>query len=118
MLANNISDLNADPDGDGRVNLLEYALGSVPTSADSAPMLESSLSLVEGRPHVVITLQRSARPNDVVYSLEQSTKFVEWAAAAELFQVIEDSESELKWRTLQPSTASSEAFFRLRVELK
>ena len=118
MVTNGISDLNADPDGDGRANLLEYALGSLPTSADSVPILRSALSLVQGQPHVVITLQRSVRPRDVTYSLEQSLDFADWASAGELFQVIDDRESELKWRTLQPITAASEAFFRLRVDLK
>ncbi len=118
MTNNGITDLNADPDFDGRANLLEYALGSNPQSRDGNPILRSSLVLVQGVPHVVITVQRSVRREDVTYSLERSQNFTDWTLAGDRFQVIADSESDLRWQTLQPSTADSEGFFRLRVELK
>jgi hypothetical protein len=40
----------ADPDGDGFVNLIEYALGSIPSSPSSLPYMDLDVVEVEGEP--------------------------------------------------------------------
>jgi hypothetical protein len=61
----------ADPDSDGFNNLLEYALGTSPTSATSFPLISSDLVLTEAESseHLEITFQRIADPL-LVYVVE------------------------------------------------
>lgn len=56
----------ADPDGDGWINLLEYALGTSPKSRASAPSLIPSISYYGT---LSLTFQRQAAP-DLVYAME------------------------------------------------
>ena len=62
----------ADPDGDGRPNLVEYALGADPGVATAAP----TVAMVEGRPALAFTRMRPA--SDVVYEVEASGDLVGW----------------------------------------
>ena len=62
----------ADPDGDGASNLLEYALGTSPTSAASTPSLASKLVTfadAQSTQHLEITFQRIADPQ-LIYRVE------------------------------------------------
>lgn len=59
-------DLHADPEGDGSVNLLEYALGSSPRQAASVPQLAAGRT-ADGR--LTLTFFRQPAP-DVIYSVE------------------------------------------------
>lgn len=59
---------SADPDGDGYINLLEYALGSSPVHAISGPQLTASRTL-DGR--LAITFVRQAVP-ELTYAVEFS----------------------------------------------
>lgn len=54
----------ADPDADGRNNLLEYALGSAPAAANAGPPAELELVSVEGdpSPHLTLAFNRVADP--------------------------------------------------------
>lgn len=66
----------ADPDGDGRVNLLEYALGSDPRIVDALAVNEPTVSLVNGM--VAITYARVLAAADVIYRVEISSDLVTW----------------------------------------
>ncbi len=69
---------DADPDLDGRSNLLEYALGSLPNAADpSAPMVEGSAIDGAGT-HATLTFNRIADPA-LVYTVEASDDLITWA---------------------------------------
>ena len=63
---------SADHDGDGLVNLLEYALGSAPDVATAAPY---QLQVSEGVLQLVF--ERIADPN-LIYAVEASPDLVEW----------------------------------------
>jgi hypothetical protein len=54
----------ADPDGDGQTNLLEYALGTTPTSAASVTRLSPGTTRLEGssHPHLELAFSRVADP--------------------------------------------------------
>ncbi len=58
----------ADPDGDGLGNLLEYAFQTLPTTANASPI---QLSQASGR--LVITFPRDPLHTDLTYSVEVST---------------------------------------------
>jgi hypothetical protein len=66
----------ADPDGDGGTNLMEYALGTLPTS--SAPVANTQTQVVSNR----LTLTFSRVRSDVTYFVEGSSDFTTWAIIA------------------------------------
>lgn len=65
----------ADPDGDGRSNLLEYALGSSPVAADAA------LPVVTAGGELTLTYPLDPTKTDLAYLPEVSTDTVAWTAA-------------------------------------
>jgi len=67
----------ADPDGDGIVNLLEYALASDPTVASPGNSL--SAAVVGG--HCQVSFNRNASATDLVYVLEASPDLAAWTTA-------------------------------------
>ena len=62
----------ADHDGDGFVNLLEYALGSAPDIATAAPY-----QLLVSEDVLQLVFERVADP-DLVYAVEASSDLIEW----------------------------------------
>ncbi|MFT3829922.1 MAG: immunoglobulin domain-containing protein [Opitutaceae bacterium] len=68
----------ADPDHDGRCNLLEYALGSMPTTADSGNPAEVG-SVTDGTgTHLMLTFNRIADPT-LTYTVQASDDLVSWS---------------------------------------
>jgi hypothetical protein len=65
---------DADPDGDGRSNLLEFAVDTDPRSADTASVLETSL--LSGR--VALSFFRRDEAAALVYQIEKSTDLLRW----------------------------------------
>ena len=70
---------DADPDIDGRCNLLEYALGSVPTTADSGNAAEGGSATDEAGTHLTLTFNRIADLS-LTYAVEASDDLVAWAS--------------------------------------
>lgn len=64
----------ADPDGDGAVNLLEWALGSGPTNGDSAAKLSPG---TDGLGNLTITFPRIADPS-LLYEVLGSSDLTSW----------------------------------------
>ncbi len=75
-LTGNDAAANADPDGDGTPNLLEYALGSTPNSPASRPSLESQISDSK----LQMTFDRIADPA-LIYEVWASNDLVDWGSA-------------------------------------
>ena len=96
----------ADPDQDGIVNLMEYALGGDPVSALSAPRPESQVSASK----LQISFLR-ARP-ELIYTVQGSSDLIAWTdipytqAAAGTTQVVADTVN---------LTANTRRFLRLRI---
>jgi hypothetical protein len=63
-----------DPDGDGSLNLLEYALGTDPNSA--GPRNSLSATVVGG--HFKVSFNRNASATDLTYVLETSADLSTW----------------------------------------
>jgi hypothetical protein len=90
----------SDPDNDGRLNLLEYAVGSDP----QVPESRGDLSLAFNRPGwVAFTVNLSQRRPDVRYMVESSSDLKTWSYEFEL--------------PVQDARLNDTArFYRLRVE--
>ncbi|MES2705698.1 MAG: hypothetical protein V4726_03755 [Verrucomicrobiota bacterium] len=73
-----VSGDNADPDGDGIVNLMEYALGLIPVRADAPPLF-----LAPDAP-LTVSLTRSSLVTDCVLILESTSDLAaaDWTPVA------------------------------------
>jgi hypothetical protein len=71
---------DADPDGDGANNLLEYAFGSIPTSGSSVFLPETGTS---GN-FLTITVPRNSNATDISYLVQGSTNLDAWATVSTL----------------------------------
>ena len=67
----------ADPDGDGSLNLLEYALGSDPMLAGG----NNSLAVAISGGHLHVSFNRNNSATDLTYLVETSTDLATWSAA-------------------------------------
>lgn len=95
----------ADPDADGRSNLLEYALGTTPRSADTAA------TLVVRAPAGFLALDYPVPAADLTYTPETSTDLVTWVTTG-----ITDASAGPGLRTATvPQPTTGRAFLRLRV---
>ena len=69
----------ADPDADGGPNLLEYAFGTLPTTASSRPSVQHSISIDSPR-RSVLTFNRTR--SDVTYEVLASSDLSTWTVIA------------------------------------
>ncbi|MBS0659113.1 MAG: DUF4082 domain-containing protein [Verrucomicrobia bacterium] len=95
----------ADPDGDGRANLLEYALGGQPLLADAA--VGAPLAGRDHGGHATLTFPR-VRP-DVSYVVEASSDLLNWTVLATNPGTVGQSV------TVTDPTTPPRRFLRLRV---
>lgn len=110
-----VSGPDADPDGDGFSNLLEYALGAEPLTADA-----SSRPPVVGVDSDLITLSyfAPAGRGDLTYLVEWSVDLSTWqtgaAYVAELSRVAIDGGETVVMRATTPLASEPRQFLRLR----
>ena len=95
---------NADPDGDGDLNWVEYALQQDPRTPDSrAP----GIANVDGK---TIFSHGFAVADDVTYQIEQSSDLIAWEVVNGSSQVVNGS---IRESTI--ANADSAAYLRLRL---
>lgn len=83
--AGNAAD-NADPDGDGIKNLMEFALGANPTtlSTDVLPTAVSEVKLADSESYFTFSYRRRIVPGALTYVLQSSTDLITWTAISGL----------------------------------
>lgn len=108
-----VSGLDADPDGDGHVNLLEYALGLDPKSPSQTNLPEMSATSVDW----VYTYLRPEDRADLVYEVEVSSDLVNWSTIGVTHERLSSVNGMETWRAHYPLTSATVVFFRLKVSL-
>ena len=73
-----VSGPNADPDGDGIPNLLEYALGLDPKTANVGGLPQPQIVTVNGQDYLSMTVAKPQTASDVTYSAEVSGDLLSW----------------------------------------
>jgi hypothetical protein len=124
--ADGVTGRTDDPDGDGLVNLLEYALARDPQQPDRGVVLELSAPAEAGAGHS-LTYRERANMEDTVVFPQRSTDLITWipatAAEVETYFNFETGESDPEgvWEKVtavdrEASDLSQRRFYRLRVE--
>lgn len=108
----------ADPDGDGLANLLEYAQGTDPRTPSPSTPLAIFASAESSDPRLAIRFRRLLLAHEVEYALEISHDLKAWApvdgAVGEESSLNPDGTLTATVR-LTPTEAPAGRFFRLRV---
>jgi parallel beta-helix repeat protein len=109
---------NADPNGNGVSNLLEYALGLDPlsTTPPTLPVVGWDTTTPDG-PWLTFTYRRNKSAMDLTYVVQTSTDLVTWTSILpNTTSVIStDASSDLLRIAIQTSPAESKRFLRLSV---
>ncbi len=109
-----ISGPSADPDGDGLANLLEYALGLAPKTANASGLPEVAASAGEW----TYTYTRPSDRADITYAVERSTDLTSWTTADVTHELVstDAATGTQTWRARVPLATGANGFFRLKVE--
>jgi hypothetical protein len=117
---------DADPDGDGIPNAMEYALDLSPLRADNAGLPQGLLTVgpVLSADYHGIKFRRRAGTSDLTYFVQTSTNLTNWVGSIAAPQTVEiqaspltDGMEEVTARTTYTITGYSNHFIRLRVAL-
>lgn len=102
----------ADPDGDGRANLAEFALGTDPANADAALGLAGSVADLNGARRLSLVVQKSPAATGLTYSAEVSSDLVTWTGDV---TVVEDSAATFHARDNAALASVPRRFIRLKM---
>lgn len=107
-------DAEDDPDGDGHLNLAEYALGTTATDSGSLPSLTRSGTGT----YFQVSYARAGIKPDIDYTAERATNLLsnDWNAASAV--VLEDSAANLTVRSAHTMASQTNEFMRLNIGLK
>lgn len=119
----------ADQDGDGSTDVLEYGFGSDPLDPGSRVILAARLRgfLVEGEfaDYLTLSVTRNLEAGDLVFVPEISTDLATWSSAPEDVVLVEsvnlgNGRELLTWRSTIPYdlSAKDECFIRVRLRGK
>ncbi len=114
-----ISGPSADPDGDGILNLMEFALGGNPTQPDRGILPAEGRESVDGEDYLTLTFSRPADVTGVDYSVDTAgDPGAVWNLGAAIRvgdPVEEDGLITETWRDTEPIGEERRRFLRLRV---
>ena len=111
----------ADPDGDGRDNLMEYALGLNPTnSADIGQGVTSAIMKFENQSYLVLTFNRRTNDASLTYVAQVSGNRQYWSSGPGFAELVDRQPLSAGWerltyRDLVPIWTNAPRFMRLQV---
>jgi surface-anchored protein len=117
----NIIAAAADPDADSGVNAVEYALGTNPKVITTNGWPTASLVTTNGQTFGALTYTHVKAATDCMYEVvaASSVTATNWQALTDVFSVEDQGTTEqVTMRDSQPSNASAQRFYRLRVRLR
>jgi hypothetical protein len=117
---NFVSGPNADPDGDGLINFVEYALGLDPRHASQAPQVIPALEVDSAGSHLTLQLRVLPGASDALFSWEISQDLQNWSAAGETVQILAqqglpDGRADWKYIYNPTNNVQDHCFLRARV---
>jgi hypothetical protein len=114
--AGTIGAAEADADGDGSPNFLEYALGGDPLVPSSARLPQATLVSSDGDEHLALRYWRPASIEGIDYLVEASSDLVNWypAEAEPHSEALEGSLLRMEFRLPTPFYSQPNEFLRLR----
>lgn len=107
------ADWNADPDGDGMSNLLEYALGGVPTARD----VPAGYAMSANTGKLELRYIRPPGRSDLVYRVEASTDLSSWVQIEVIDTEAGPLQLEGQPRKVEVGSIGLRGFLRLSVRL-
>jgi hypothetical protein len=112
--------VTADDDGDGLVNLQEYALGTDPLAFNSSPAAATALLTVNGTSanYLTLTFNRLVKATDIAFTVEYTSDLATWTTAAVRVNSSSTATSGLTtetWRAPTPVGTAARDFLRIRV---
>lgn len=114
-LTNPAAEAGVDPDGDGLLNLLEYAFGSRPDLATGAPVTQD-IVLSGGERYLRLTVPKNPSATDVSFEVEATgtvTDSGSWSSAGLVTET--NSPTVLVVRDAVPLSSASRRFMRVKV---
>ncbi len=103
--------MSADPDHDGLDNLLEYALGTAPRTANSSSELVSTTD-VGGQKYFTLTVPKNPAATDTSINIEASNDLSATSWSANGLVIITNTATNLTVRDSQPISSTPRRFFR------
>jgi hypothetical protein len=109
-----------DSDGDGFTNLAEYALGTMPNSMASQPVVAASIDTVNAVHYLTLSFRQRLGTDDAVVAAEVSGSLDAWngspaAVVLASAQPNGDGTATMVYRSVTPIEAGQREFLRLRI---
>lgn len=105
---------NDDADGDGISNLIEFAFGTTPKTANTPVATPSSILDLNGQRYLQITVPRRV-DHAATLVIEVSSDLVNWSSGVSHTQVVSNTLASLVVRDLTPlSSSATKRFMRVR----
>lgn len=116
-----VSGDTADPDHDGIANLIEFALGGLPKTADPSFLPDPGMATVGANQHLTFTYKRRVSPSAITVMPETSADLTVWDDTVSQFSTVSTSTlpgglEEVVVRLVEP-VPTSPGFVRLKVTL-
>lgn len=110
----NVSGPTADPDADGLKNLLEYALGLTPGTADTlSTRVTHDLVNISGSNYLRLSIIRNPAATDITLTVEVSSDLITWTTVPTVIET--NTSTSLIVRDTVPMTSAAKRFMRLKV---